>query len=265
LRCVATLMLSEALAMRLTGILCLLAIAGSCARRPQMGVVSLDARLVRPAEARALVMFIRPGRYYGKAIGSSLYDGEQFIGLLTNNTVIAHQVKPGKHTFMLLSGQPSGSMFLEADVTAGKAYYVQVVPRSGWIPFRLAPLDPRREAREIETFLQRAQLIEIDEQARKWDRDNRSSAMEKRREGLRKTAEVDRPRLEPEYGVELSMTQPGAVVFSSAGPVIRTDNDGGKTAGGTSGRLRELENLHNDGLLSDDEYREKRRRIIEEF
>jgi hypothetical protein len=166
---------------------------------------------------------------------------------------------------MLLSGQPAGATFLEGELREGTTYYAEVTPRSGWTPFRLAPLDPARDATRIATFLQQGTVLQVDDGARQWDHDNHSSAMEKRQEGLRKTPEAERAHLEAHHGVVLSTTDARAVVFSSAGAAATPPVTGEAKTTTTSERLRELESLRSQGLLTDEEYREKRQAIIDQF
>jgi hypothetical protein len=97
-----------------------------------MAISSEKVGHLRPRPGLSLVLFIRPSRYFGKAIGSSLWDGNAFLGLMTNATVIAHQVAPGPHRFALLSGQPAAPAFLNAVLDPDRVYLVQVEPRSKW-------------------------------------------------------------------------------------------------------------------------------------
>ena len=234
-----------------------------------MALAPYKADSVRPAVGNVLVMFIRPHAYFGKAIGSSLYDGDKFLGLLTDNTVIAHQTTPGRHVFMLLSGQPAAPSFLEGELTTDLTYFVQIAPRSAWTrpPFHLVPLDPKEQGRRIEMVLGKAPLLTMDEQAQRWDRENRPSVKRKKALRLNKwQADPHRMIIPSHYGVALG-AKPGTIVFSS-------DNSGESRAGPEattpsepepSTRLQQLERLREQGLVTEEEYREKRQHIIDDF
>lgn len=66
--------------------------------------------------------------YTGIELSASLYDTTgadiKFIGLIGNNEKLAYSVQPGKYVLMLLAGRHTD--FIEANVAAGKTYYVRV-------------------------------------------------------------------------------------------------------------------------------------------
>ena len=191
-----------------------------CARRPEMGLAGRDGGLARPMRGKALVLFIRPDEYFGKAIATSLYDGDEFVGIHTTNTVVAYQAAPRPHLFMLLSGAPAAPAFLQADLLPGKIYYVHIAARSKWTrpPFHLVPLNPQRQRETIDAWLREGSLLVIDERARQWDQQNRPSVQEKREEGLRAwgaLSEAERPTIRPGDGVDAD---------SRAQRVIRQDD-----------------------------------------
>lgn len=232
-----------------------------CARPPQMAVVAEPAMDVRPTATTALVMFVRPSRYFGKVIGSALYDGDTFLGLLTNNTVFALQASPGPHTFMLLSGQPAAPAFLTAELQAARTYYVQIAPRSKWTrpPFHLLPMDPATEDRRIRAWLGKAVMLKVDDQARRWEAEHGSSAEYKRIEGLRRSAPKS-ITLGPQYAVDRGTTTP-AEAFSSMTPAASAKPE----SASASTRLRELDKLRSEGLISEEEYVSKRQAILREL
>lgn len=117
---------------RIAGLGLICGLVAACARRPQMGVVDQDARSIRPRDGAALVLFLRPSQYAGKAVGSSIWDGDRFLGLMTNNTVLAYQATPGVHRFGLLMGTPAQPAFLNATLGPGLTYYVRIELRSKW-------------------------------------------------------------------------------------------------------------------------------------
>ncbi len=79
----------------------------------------------------AMVVFMRSSAL-GSAIAASVFDvggpETKFIGILNNGTKIAHPVKPGEHTFMVIG---ESADFMQATVLSGRTYYALVTPRMG--------------------------------------------------------------------------------------------------------------------------------------
>jgi hypothetical protein len=79
----------------------------------------------------SMVVFMR-STFVGSAISASVYDVSgpetKFIGIVNNGTKLAYPVKPGKHTFMVVS---EAADFMEATVATGRTYYALVTPRMG--------------------------------------------------------------------------------------------------------------------------------------
>src|SRR2546427_9977542 len=95
------------------GLLTVMVSLPGCARRSAlMPPGGGDASAVRPEPNRALVMFLRPGRY-GGAIQAAVYDGESLIGISSSGTAIPYQAAPGRHLFMVVS---EAADFLDADL-----------------------------------------------------------------------------------------------------------------------------------------------------
>lgn len=103
----------------------------------------------RPAEGKALVVFMRPS-FYGGLIASTVYDTTDtdttFIGSVGYKQKMAYQADPGFHRFMVIA---ENADFVDATLEAGKTYYVLVRARPGaWkARFSLIPLpaDPAAE------------------------------------------------------------------------------------------------------------------------
>lgn len=99
----------------------------------------------RPTAADAVIVFILPGMTsnsgayqpsYGATPSVSLHDvstpERKIVGILGIGQKLGYRVSPGKHEFMLLN---KGSVdFMEANVGAGKTYYVviQLLAQSGY-------------------------------------------------------------------------------------------------------------------------------------
>jgi hypothetical protein len=79
----------------------------------------------------AMVVIMRSS-FVGSAISASVFDVSgpetKFIGIINNGTKIAYPVKPGEHTFMVVS---EAADFMQATVLPGRSYYALVTPRMG--------------------------------------------------------------------------------------------------------------------------------------
>lgn len=76
--------------------------------------------LLRPTENKALVRFMRPSGF-GFAINFNMLDGENVIGNSVAMSQFGYLAEPGKHLFIATA---ENKVFLEADLEAGKTYYV---------------------------------------------------------------------------------------------------------------------------------------------
>jgi hypothetical protein len=95
------------------------------------------AQMVKTSEApviradESMVVFMRSS-FMGAAISASVFDVSgpetKFIGIVNNGTKVGYPVKPGQHTFMVVS---ESADFLQANVVPGKTYYAMVTPRMG--------------------------------------------------------------------------------------------------------------------------------------
>ena len=142
----------------------------------------------QPAPGKALVVFMRPSNY-GGAIQASVYDAstakEEFIGIVSGNTKVAHQAEPGKHLFMVIG---ENADFLNATLDAGKTYYVLVSPRMGvWkARFSLLPIhdDPAAKyslrSEDFRAWQADTRFVEKSPAAEAWFSANAGSISEKR-------------------------------------------------------------------------------------
>lgn len=78
------------------------------------------AVLKQPTADKALVRFMRPSGY-GYVINFNVLDGEKVIGNSVAKSQFDYLAEPGKHLFIATAENKS---FLEADLQAGKTYYV---------------------------------------------------------------------------------------------------------------------------------------------
>ena len=147
-----------------------------------------------PSSGKALVVFLRHS-FVGSAIQSSVYEvtdsGQAFHGIIANKHRVAVEVAPGKHRFMIVA---ENADFLEADLVAGKTYYVLVSPRPGaWkARFSLLPIRSDASAKhnvhsdDFAKWMKKTRRVEIGPEAEAWYQKNEASVSEKRREYLEK-------------------------------------------------------------------------------
>lgn len=87
----------------------------------------------------ALVSFVRPSAF-GGAIRFSIWDGEEFVGILTAGSMVQHRTTPGEHIFMAHAENWS---YVQANLEAGRHYIVEgkVFPGVWKARVGLAPID----------------------------------------------------------------------------------------------------------------------------
>ena len=117
---------------------------------PKTGSVGRDS---------ALVNFVRPRIFFGDGQSFDLWDGEEFIGVISAGSMIQYQTRLGNHVFMLrpMSGSEDWS-YVKANLAGGKQYFVKVNVRfsgSGWFGIANAKEDDRTE-----TWLTKLQPME---------------------------------------------------------------------------------------------------------
>lgn len=121
----------------------LAALSGCIATSPYMIKASITSR---PSVDKALVIFMRPSRY-GGGVQASVYDTrnghDKFIGIVSAKTKVAYQASPGTHLFMVIG---ENADFMNADLEAGKTYYVLVSPRMGMWKARFSLLPIHNDA-----------------------------------------------------------------------------------------------------------------------
>lgn len=102
-----------------------------CESQPARTRVEAPQQTAAPAVKVAQVIFMRSS-VVANGVDAALYEVKNgdisFIGVIANDTKIAHTTTPGKHTFMVVSETAD---FMEADLVNGKSYYSVVVPKMG--------------------------------------------------------------------------------------------------------------------------------------
>lgn len=146
----------------------------------------------KPAEGKALVVFMRPS-FYGGAISSSIYDapdgGTTFLGVLKYKDKVAVQMDPGVHRLMVIA---ENADFLDAMFEAGKTYYVLVKARPGvWkARFSLIPVHNKADAEyslqmpDFAEWTKGTSFVEKTGEADAWYEENKVSVEEKKTDYL---------------------------------------------------------------------------------
>lgn len=158
----------------------------ACAGSPMLP--SANQTLTAPNPEKAQVVFMRSS-FLGAAINASLFqvtdNGNEFIGIMANDTKISHEVEPGEHTFMVVS---EAADFMRADLEAGKTYYAMVTPRMGaWkARFSFQPLHKDGEgefstsSKEFSEWVIGTKLVENTAQSLLWAENNATSVNKKK-------------------------------------------------------------------------------------
>jgi hypothetical protein len=157
------------------------------------------AAIAGPPRGQALVMFMRPSSL-GFAVASSVFeiggDRDAFVGIVPAKKKLAYVTRPGTTRFMVVS---EAADFLEAELEAGKTYYVLVTPRMGvWkARFSLRPVHAAdRHSAEFEGWLSECSEIDNTPDSLAWAMEHRSDIEAKKTEYLPKWEKrSDRPRL----------------------------------------------------------------------
>jgi hypothetical protein len=174
----------------------LLAGVAGCAS-PKMNMSIPISSDIKAEQDKAIVYFIRPSSL-GFKVHAAVYDDEKFIGIMPYNQKLPYLAKPGEHLFMVVS---EAADFLKADLLPGKTYYIKVMPRMGaWrARFSLAPVTKVDYANpEIQKWIKDARLIQNNDDAYKWAKENHPSVLNKKKAYFEKWVskpENDRPFL----------------------------------------------------------------------
>jgi hypothetical protein len=150
----------------------------------------------------ATVVFLRPSSF-GGAIQSSVYDvtggseaSTQFGGIVSSKTQVVMHLQPGPHRLMVIA---ENADFLETTLTAGKTYYVLVMPRMGvWkARFSLIPIhnDPAAKyslaSTDFASWMKSCNAVETTPAAEAWYSENKSNIDAKRVDYMQKWNRMD--------------------------------------------------------------------------
>ncbi len=107
------------LKIRLTCLVLMPLFLASCAGTSYMRTTETQ---LKPTKDKALVRFMRLAGIIGSALADNITDGEKVLGNLVPRSQFDYHADPGKHLFIRSRAQYKS--FLEADLEAGKTYYV---------------------------------------------------------------------------------------------------------------------------------------------
>lgn len=159
----------------------LLLLSGCATTTSHMSVIPDEARVTRPESGKALLIFFRPTNFAG-AIQSTIYDGDTYIGTLSGETHMAYQASPGSHMFMIIG---ESADFMRAEVSAGKTYYAEVVPRMGVWKARFS-LRPVNGSNDMELTMRTTKQVAVNDEGRQWAREHAGDIQAKKAEYLPK-------------------------------------------------------------------------------
>ena len=118
--------------------------------------------LLQPDADHAVITFVGDYEKF-KTLPVGIWTEDKFLGSLNGNSLFQTKVLPGKHMFF---GKYEHWSVLEAEVEAGKNYYVQVTISRGWrMPHvRIIPVKKDIEQSVIDNWMSFSEWLVFDEQ-----------------------------------------------------------------------------------------------------
>jgi hypothetical protein len=173
-------------------------LAAACARRSDLMDAARRGVALQPVPPdKAIVVFLRPA-YLGYLISAAVYEDDEFLGIVMRHSRLVRETSPGTHRFMVVS---EAADFLDAELDAGKIYFVEVAPRMGAGRARFT-LVPMALDRDLRGWLDDSYPVTTNAAGHAWARDNQPSVTEKKENYLRKWLQKpERPALRPTDGV----------------------------------------------------------------
>jgi hypothetical protein len=84
-------------------------------------VSELPEGIAPPPEGKGQIVFFRPSKFVGGAIGYKVREGETELGKLSNGSFFVHTTEPGAHAYVVHS---EAKDVLNLEVEAGETYFV---------------------------------------------------------------------------------------------------------------------------------------------
>lgn len=106
-------------------------------------LVCLSQDIPPAPQDKAVIYFVRTSSL-GFAINFSYFDSATFIGKTSGTNYVRYECEPGRHVFWARS---ENRAFVEAEVDAGKIYFLEVIPEMGALKAQvdLKPVNPSDE------------------------------------------------------------------------------------------------------------------------
>ena len=106
-----------------------------------LSITNCISQNIEPApEGKAVVYFVRTSSI-GFAINFRYFDNDKYIGKFNGPKYMRYECEPGNHLFWAKS---ENKAFVEAELEAGKIYFIQAIPKMGAIKagVHLEPANP---------------------------------------------------------------------------------------------------------------------------
>lgn len=143
-----------------------------------LGLLSLSSMvqsqtIESPSEGKSLVYFVRTNGA-GAIVNFKYFDGEKYLGKFSGVNYMIYECEPGKHLFWSASENRD---YIEADLEAGKTYFIEVVPRMGAMKaavriFPVAKTDAKRLKRINKILAKKGPKVldpkEVESEAPEW-------------------------------------------------------------------------------------------------
>lgn len=143
----------------------------------QMNTVG-EAPVVRQGES--MMVFMRASQL-GGLVSASVFDitssETKFVGLVNYGTKLAHPLKPGQYTFMVVG---ESADFMEAEIAAGKTYYALVIARPGAWKARFSFVPVRDNEKRVGEWERTLRVVESTPKSEAWAKQNAPSIESKR-------------------------------------------------------------------------------------
>lgn len=114
-------------------------------------VEALPAGISPPPEGMGQIVFFRPSKMLGAAIGFIVREGEAELGKLRNATYFVHATTPGQHSYVVHS---EAKDVMNIEVEAGETYYV-----SGGISMGVLAGRPNLSPSDQATFVEASKKL----------------------------------------------------------------------------------------------------------
>ena len=113
---------------------------------------TINAQTIPPAPPDKAVVYFARTSSLGFAINFTYFDSARYIGKANGANYYRYECEPGPHLFWARSENRD---FIEADVEAGKIYFLEVIPQMGAIKaaVRLNAVNPAADEKAMKRIL----------------------------------------------------------------------------------------------------------------